>query len=96
MECCSFPLELGSLQDFDPEAVTALEAGVPNEKVSRSFPCSVAQSPPLHFAIAFSCKQDDLKTTGFARRLTSEGAVIVPVIKIQIFSLLQIPFLYLG
>lgn len=94
VECCTFPLALGSLQDFARDS-HSLEAGVPDEKV-RSFPHSVVQSPPLHFAIAFSCKQDDLQTTGFARRLTSGGAIIDPVIKMQIFNLLQIPFLHLG
>ena len=99
IECCTFPLALGSLQDFAPETarvwkqVSQVKKCFRNE---RSFPCSVIRSPPLHFPIAFSCKQDDLQTTGFARRLTSGGAIIVPVIKIQIFNLLQILFLHLG
>lgn len=75
IKCCT--LALGSLQDFAPETVKTLEASVPGEKVLRSFPCSVVWSPHLHFGIAFSCKQDDLQTTGFARRLTSGSAIVV-------------------
>lgn len=67
-----------------------LEAGVPDEEVLRSFPCSVVQSPPLHFAIIFACKPQALHGD-----FTSGGAIIVPLIKIKIFNL-RVLFLHLG
>lgn len=91
-----FSIGTGVFAGLCPWDSHSLEAGVTGEEVLRSFPCSVVWNPSLHFAIAFSCKQDDLHTPGCARRLTSGGASIVPVSKIQIFSLLQIPFLHLG
>lgn len=41
------------------------------------------------------CHYLRLQTTGFAWRLTSGGAIIVPLIKIKIFNL-QVLFLHLG
>lgn len=49
--------------------------------------CSKPTSSLCHFL--------HLQTTGFAWRLTSGDAILVPVIKIQIFNL-QILFLHLG